>query len=177
MHRRLCECPFATNVPEGAKAYTLADDFTLQEVATIAAHQPVLVEAIGLVTFTGSGEIAYATSPSDAALRGTYVQLPLYVGDYVLGQQEGQWGLVRQTKASTLAPFDVYAQVDSQAAFIPLGLTASSIEDVDVTVPSMVAKYYDLQGRQLVDLTNVQKGQTVIARFANGTVRKMVKRE
>ena len=174
---RMLMLPFATNVPEGAKAYTLADDFTLQEVATIAAHQPVLVEAIGLVTFTGSGEIAYATSPSDAALRGTYVQLPLYVGDYVLGQQEGQWGLVRQTKASTLAPFDVYAQVDSQAAFIPLGLTASSIEDVDVTVPSMVAKYYDLQGRQLVDLTNVQKGQTVIARFANGTVRKMVKRE
>jgi len=170
---RLLMLPFAANVPAGVKVYALADDLTLQEVTEISAHQPVLVEATGAITFTGSGDVSYAASPMTNLLRGTYVQIPLYTGDYVLGQKEGQWGLVRQTDTSILAPFDVYAQVDSSDSFIPLGLTATGIVDLtSETLPDAV--YYDVQGRRLKNLEDVQKGQIVIIR-KGGQVIKMMK--
>lgn len=170
---RLLMLPFAANVPAGVKAYILADDQTLQEVTEISAHQPVLVEATGAITFTGSGDVSYAASPMTNLLRGTYVQIPLYTGDYVLGQKEGQWGLVRQTATSTLAPFDVYAQVDSSDSFIPLGLTATGIVDLtSETLPDAV--YYDVQGRRLKNLEDVQKGQIILIR-KGGQVIKMIK--
>ena len=170
---RLLMLPFAANVPAGVKAYILADDLTLQEVTEISAHQPVLVEATGAITFTGSGDVSYAANPMTNLLRGTYVQIPLYTGDYVLGQKEGQWGLVRQTATSTLAPFDVYAQVDSSDSFIPLGLTATGI--VDLTTETLSdAVYYDVQGRRLKNLEDVQKGQIILIR-KGGLVIKMMK--
>ena len=170
---RLLMLPFAANVPAGVKVYTLADDLTLQEVTEISAHQPVLVEATGAITVTGSGDVSYAASPMTNLLRGTYVQIPLYTGDYVLGQKEGQWGLVRQTATSTLAPFDVYAQVDSSDSFIPLGLTATGIVDLtSETLPDAV--YYDVQGRRLKNLEDVQKGQIILLR-KGGQVIKMIK--
>ena len=170
---RLLMLPFAANVPAGVKAYILADDLTLQEVTEISAHQPVLVEATGAITFTGSGDVSYAASPMTNLLRGTYVQIPLYTGDYVLGQKEGQWGLVRQTATSILAPFDVYAQVDSSDSFIPLGLTATGI--VDLTTETLSdAVYYDVQGRRLKNLEDVQKGQIILIR-KGGQVIKMMK--
>jgi glucuronoarabinoxylan endo-1,4-beta-xylanase len=170
---RLLMLPFAANVPAGVKVYTLADDLTLQEVTEISAHQPVLVEATGAITFTGSGDVSYAASPMTNLLRGTYVQIPLYTGDYVLGQKEGQWGLVRQTATSILAPFDVYAQVDSSDSFIPLGLTATGIVDLtSETLPDAV--YYDVQGRRLKNLEDVQKGQIILIR-KGGQVIKMIK--
>ena len=170
---RLLMLPFAANVPAGVKAYILADDLTLQEVTEISAHQSVLVEATGAITFTGSGDVSYTASPMTNLLRGTYVQIPLYTGDYVLGQKEGQWGLVRQTATSTLAPFDVYAQVDSSDSFIPLGLTATGI--VDLTTETLSdAVYYDVQGRRLKNLEDVQKGQIILIR-KGGLVIKMMK--
>ena len=100
------------------------------------------------------------------------MQLPLYVGDYVLGAQDGQWGWMRLTAASTLSPFDVYAQLDSKEAFISLGLTATGIVDVTADETSDVA-YYDLQGRRIKSLAEVQKGQVVIVR-KGGVVKKIV---
>ena len=171
---RMLMLPFAANVPEGVKAYTVSDDFICQETTTIAAHQPVLVEATGFVTFKGSGEVAYATSPLDASLRGTYAGLPLFAGDYILGQKDGQWGWVRQTAVSTLAPFDAYAQISSQENFIPLNLT-TAIEDIDVASPSLATEYYDLQGRRIANISNIPAGQIIIIRSADG-VRKWIKK-
>lgn len=171
---RMLMLPFAANVPEGVKAYTVSNDFICQETTIIAAHQPVLVEATGLVTFKGSGAVAYATSPLDAPLRGTYAGLPLFAGDYILGQKDGQWGWVRQTAVSTLAPFDAYAQISSQESFIPLNLT-TAIEDIDVASPSLATEYYDLQGRRIANISNIPAGQIIIIRSADG-VRKWIKK-
>jgi hypothetical protein len=132
------------------------------------------VEATGLVTFKGSGAVAYATSPLDAPLRGTYAGLPLFAGDYILGQKDGQWGWVRQTAVSTLAPFDAYAQISSQENFIPLNLT-TAIEDIDVASPSLATEYYDLQGRRIANISNIPAGQIIIIRSADG-VRKWIKK-
>lgn len=129
--KRLVVLPFNAAVPEGVKAYGIADDWTLQELTSIPAHQPVLIEAAASATFLGQGEVAYATSPLDAMLRGTYVNTFLSVGDYVLGQQNGTWGLLRLTDNVTLSPFEAYARpAGTSAGFIPFvmstGITPTS---------------------------------------------------
>ena len=116
---RLLMLPFSAVIPDGAVAYSFADDLTLVQMRSIPAHTPVLVEGNGELTFTGSGEVAYTTSPLDAVLRGTYCQQQLYSGDYTLGQRDGQWGLVRLTADATLLPFGVYAHPATTADFVP----------------------------------------------------------
>ena len=117
---RMVMLPFAANVPDGAKAYTIDDNMALAQIDDIPAHTPVLVEASESVSFTGSGRVAFAKSPLTATLRGTYTQIPIYAGDYVLGQQNGQWGFVRLNADDRLSPFGVYAQISSSASFVPL---------------------------------------------------------
>lgn len=172
---QLLMVPFEADVPAGVRAYTLSEDLTLQEVTTIAAHQPVVVQAQGEVTLCGSGQVAYAVSPLNDWLRGTYTSAPLYVGDYVLGQQDGQWGLVRLSSASTLAPFGVYAHPTSDADFLPIEMLTTGIEDVEQTTADgrqAVGEVYDLQGRRLQG--TAAKGQLVIVRMADGRVRKVL---
>ncbi|MBR3530231.1 MAG: hypothetical protein IKN83_02585 [Bacteroidaceae bacterium] len=151
---RMITLPFAADVPASAKAYIIYDDYEIEELTTIQAHQPYLIVANGTITFTGKGDISFARSPMDALYRGTYTQLPIYPGDYLLGQQDGQWGWVRQTDVSVLHPFDVYAQISSNESFIPLGdIIVSSVPSI-ATSPSSPSYYYDLQGRLLPSLSS-----------------------
>jgi hypothetical protein len=169
--------PFAASIPKGVKVYTIADDLTLQEQDAITVHQPVLVVSNGdgsqSVTFTGSGDVAFARSALDNQFRGSYVEIPLYAGDYMLGQVDGQWGWKRLTAASELTPFDVYAQIKSQEAFIPIdsftsGITGTAADNVSP------AQYYDLQGRRIISPANLSREQVIIMHTADGKVRKMV---
>ena len=115
---------------------------------SIPAHTPVLVEGNGELTFTGSGDIAYATSPLDAVLRGTYCQQQLYSGDYILGQRDGQWGLVRLTAATTLLPFGVYAQPATTADFVPL-VSPTFISSPQQEKSEGVPVFYNLMGQKV----------------------------
>jgi len=121
---RLVMLPFQAAVPEGASAYALGADMALTPLTSIAAHQPVVVQAPGTVVFRGSGATGYAVSPLTDMLRGTYTAAQLCQGDYVLAQADGQWGLKRVTTTdATLHPFEAYAQLSATDDFIPL-LTA-----------------------------------------------------
>ena len=146
---RMLMLPFEAAVPQGVTAYTVNDDRTLQPITTITAHQPVLVAGNGEYTFVGTGDVSFAISPLNANYRGTYTQIPLYEGDFVLGQEQGVWGFTRLADRSVLMPFDVYAQfpVDSQP-FLPLDLTNTGISDVvDRSVnPSVV---YNVMGQRV----------------------------
>jgi hypothetical protein len=141
--------PFSANAPEGVKVYSISDDLSLVEMRSVPAHQPVLIEGRGEVTFTGEGEVSYSASPLDAVLRGTYAAAPLFAGDYVLGQQDGQWGLVRLTSASTLSPFGVYASMTATDAFLPFfgdgftGINTISLNDKNSGV------IYNLKGQRV----------------------------
>ena len=146
---RLMMLPFVAQIPEGAKAYVVNDDMTLEQMRSIPANRPVLVEAMGEATFTGQGDVAYATSPLTDRLRGTYTGTQAYAGDYVLGRQDEEWGLVRLASSSMLVPFDVYATPASTAAdFIPLGLSASGIATITAS-PSAAATAYNLMGQRI----------------------------
>ena len=168
---RLLMLPFNATIPEGAKAYTLGEDLALQQMRSIPAHTPVVIEANGDVTFTGSGcEVAFNTSALDASMRGSYIQCPLYKGDYVLGQRDGQWGLVRLSEAATLQPFDVYATSASQEDFIAFDMTGMGVGAPLYDASGSSETCYDLQGRRIDNAAN-SRG-IVIIRSSNGKVRK-----
>ncbi len=146
---QLLMLPFSAALPEGARAYKIADDLSLQEMRSVPAHEPVLIDAASEVTLTGSGEISYSSSPLSAAIRGSYTSVPLYAGDYVLGQQDGKWGFVRLTENATLSPFGAYAHPTSAEAFLPLDLTPSGINDVQATTNNTRHTTYNLMGQKV----------------------------
>ena len=139
--------PFNAVIPDGVKAYRISDDLSLEEISSIPAHTPVLIEAQGEMVFTGQGEVGYVNSPLTDTFRGTYTPIDLYKGDYVLAQQNGQWGLRRIDTPTTLHPFNVYATLSSQAAFIPLSIS-SGIKTI-ATEGNASDTVFDLQGRQM----------------------------
>ena len=118
---RLLMLPFHANIPDGARAYFIGDDLALQQMRSIPAHIPILIEGNGELTFTGTGDVAFTTSPLTDRFRGTYTATMTYPGDYTLGQQGGKWGFVRQTATAPLMPFGVYIQPDSSESFIAIG--------------------------------------------------------
>ena len=145
---RLLMLPFNAVIPENAKAYTIGDDLTLTQMRSIPAHTPVLIEAQGEVVFTGQGEVGYFTSPLTNIFRGTYTPITLYAGDYLLDYQNSQWGFRRLNTNTTLGVFDVYASLNSQAAFVPIASDALGITTITSEGESPI-KVFDLQGRQI----------------------------
>jgi len=149
--------PFAAEVPTGASAYTLDANQKLQAVTTINAHQPVLLLAAGAVTIEGSGAVAYAPTPQEGPLYGTYATTTLQTGDYVLAQQDGVWGLQRVTTSAVVKPFGAYARLSSTADFLPLDLTSTGIGMTSLSrTPAAV---YNLMGQKVSDS---QRGIVII---------------
>ena len=146
---RLLMLPFAAELPQGVYAYTIGADMTLLPLTAIPAHQPVLVEAQGVVVLKGSGAVSFARSPLADLLRGAYTQIPLYEGDYLLGKQNGEWGFVRQNTSATLTPFGVYVQLSSMASFIPLNLSVTGITDVRQDADTQSVPLYNVMGQRV----------------------------
>ena len=155
---RMLILPFDAIIPEGAKAFVFDENLSLVQMRSIPANQPVLVEGRGELTFTGSGDVAFYRSPLTDSIRGTYTTMPLFVGDYVLGQNDGQWGFVRLTAASMLEPFGVYMQHTGSEPFLALdpssmGIDAPFMENGEnnngqiSNLKSQIPITYDLQGR------------------------------
>ena len=146
---RMVVMPFDAEVPEGISAYTLDTDLHLQPATSITAHQPVLVAGEGSVVFRGSGEVSYVASPLDATLRGTYIATTLQADDYILAQQDGQWGLKRLTAPATLMPFGVYAQLSSSEPFIPFDFDPTAI--IGITTDATATDAFNITGRKATD--------------------------
>ena len=144
---RLLTLPFNAPVPEGAEAYLLTSDLKAEPVSIINRHEPVLVAAQGEVTFTGSGEVSFATSEPNVLLHGTYTPIPLYAGDYMLTQQNGVWGLQRLTTASSLTPFGAYAQPSGTDEFLPFDLTQTGIRIMEA--PTGHQRVYNILGQKV----------------------------
>ncbi len=156
---RLLMLPFAAEVPQGVKAYSMGDDLALTAIDAIPAHQPVLVANLKTstinpqsftMTFSGDGEVSFAKSPITNKLRGTYTPISVFAGDYVLAQQDGQWGLKRVTATTVLNPFDVYVSLSSQETFIPIEIPGTSVKG-------------DVNGDGVVDVADIASIISVMA--------------
>ncbi len=162
---RMVMVPFDAAIPEGVKAYAIDQDLNISPLSSITAHTPCLLQSQGDVTLTGSGTVGYGISPLDAPFRGTYTAAPLFAGDYVLAQQDGKWGFRRLTSPATLMPFDVYAQLQSSTAFIPIVGDVSGISSVLTDGGTRTNALYDLQGRRVQNPTRglyIRNGRKVL---------------
>lgn len=61
--QHIVQLPFLSTAPEGVNVYALTDDLIPIAVTIVPAHQPLLVEGEGVVTFLGSGEVSYSPCP------------------------------------------------------------------------------------------------------------------
>ena len=147
---RLLVLPFKTAVPTHAKVYTFdAEMHPIAQTDSVEAHQPMLVDAHSYLSFTGSGAVSYTTAPLSSPLRGVYTATPLYVGDYIVASQDGQWGFERVTSASTLLPFDAYATLSTSDAFVPLNVEATGIRTIHTATQDQPTKVFNLMGQQV----------------------------
>lgn len=131
--KKMIMLPFTCNIPDNAKAYLLNDNMEAEPTTTIPAHQPVLVDADGEVTFTGSGEVAYAATNFNHHHQGTYIQRTLYPGDYVLDQKDGQWGFLKLSETTTIMPFDAYALLSNTNEFVAIDFGTQGINEITTT--------------------------------------------
>ena len=159
---RMVTVPFDATIPEGVQAYLIDADLHLTALSSIPAHTPCLLQAQGDIVLMGTGTVGYSASPLDAVFRGTYTAASLFADDYVLAQQNDQWGFSRLTTAATLQPFDVYAQLPSTEAFLPIQDVSLGIaENPPLDLWSLATNgtqeisnlksqtIYDLQGRRV----------------------------
>ena len=156
---KLVALPFAAVVPENVKAYKVNNNYELLPTENIEANQPVVIVANGEVVIEGSGSVNAVTAEQSDMMIGTSVEVPLYAGDYVLGNVDGKWGFVKLTAASKLVPFGVYAQLNSASDFVAFDLSATGINNVTSDLRSHDNRAYNLMG-QRVSLTN--KGLVIV---------------
>lgn len=171
--------PFNAVIPDGAYAYIISEDMKLVMMRSIPANTPVVVEGQGELVFTSNGaEIEYVASPVDNVIRGSYAESQLFVGDFVLGQSNGQWGFVRLKTPATLQPFGCYAAFDTTDDFIPLDMKETAIKQYADTSDSHYI-LYDVTGRVVdgCNMPNANSRNTIlIQHYKNGTVRKFIVR-
>ena len=167
---RFVMIPFTAAVPEGVQAFAVDDDFWLNKIDTIPANTPVIINAMGSVTITGSGEVSYASSPLNARFRGTYVGINLHEGDYVLDCADGIWGLSRVTADREAGPFGVYANLSSKDSFIPLHGDVLAVEPIWADA-GPEDEIYDLTGRKVTNPNPVpgiyiKNGKKIVVSYA-----------
>ena len=93
--------------------------------------------------------MSFAISNTADVVRGTYVPAPLYLGDYILQQQDNRWGLARMTQG-TLEPFDVYVlPLTESATFIPLKLPTQGIVELTTTNAGNNPHTYNIMGQKV----------------------------
>ena len=82
-------------------------------------------------------------------------------------RKKEQWGWVRQTSASVMKPFDVYAQFPASAeSFLPLDLTNTGISDV-VERSVFSSAVYNVMGQRVSGAKKglvIQNGKLLIKR-------------
>lgn len=147
---RMLVLPFSAAVPEGVTAWRLSYGtiITAEPLTQIPAAEPVLVMGNGQFTFEGSGTVDTPHKPGDEHLRGTFAAIPLAAGCYVLQQQNGRWGFVRQQADVELPAFDAWLLPQGAAApsFIPVDVS-SGIRSLLVPNAAGSRPFCDLQGR------------------------------
>ena len=158
--------PFNAELPAGMKAYTCeaaGDTLALNEVKTLVANTPYLVEGKGSFEFSGYG-LAIKDTYENASLTGTYAEVAAPVDSYVLQQLDGVTAFyhVAEGKQPKVGANRCYLTVPAGTAKAPMfsisrGEDTTGIENSTLNAPSTVI--YDLMGRRV---TTMVKGSMYI---------------
>ena len=170
--------PFNAAVPSGLKAYNVeainADNtIAVEEVTSVVAGKPVLLEGEGTFTFEASGAsvAASAGALSNGILTASYAGLDVTGGGYVLQNQEEGVAFYKFEGARSMKPFRAYipATGASGAKTLNIGIGESTgimaLNHADATT----VVRYNAAGQKL---NGMQKGLNIV-KMSNGEVKKV----
>lgn len=131
--------PFEANIPSGVNVYLMSPGATAVSGTQISngiipANTPVLVNATGNITFTGTGNISTPKAITVNQLNGVYHTIKVPANSYVLETENGITGFYKVTAGSEpmINPFRAYLTEENTytASVLPLNFGVLGTENV-----------------------------------------------
>jgi len=151
--------PFEATIPDGVKAYTLqysASDVTCTLISgnIIPANTPVLVNATGTYTFTGSGDVSMPEATQEDSLQSVYIAQNAPIGSYILSTDNNTPSFNRIAAGSsypTIMPFNAYlVAAVASASQLPIIFTDGTAIPLIVFEKEKDNTLYDLMGHRII---------------------------
>lgn len=168
--------PFATELPEGVKAYTCAavegSKLTLTEVEKLEANKPYLIEGAWNATVTGDAQ-GTALNYTEGIFTGVYSDTKAPADSYVLLNKNNKLGFYKVVaeKEPTVTANHAYLTVASNArdAFFFDEDETTGIDAIKALADGD-AEIYNTNG---VRIPSLQKGMNIV-KMGNGAIRKIM---
>lgn len=172
--------PFDADVTGDVEAWELtgidgSNRIQGEKVTTIEANKPVLLKNEGTLVLTAkSGTVAYAASPSNGLLHGTYTAETVSAGNYVLQNLDDGVAFYRvmDSDKPTINPFRAYLTTPSAAPklFFSFDGETTGVKDVRSKMSDVRGVIFDLLGRR-----TQTKGLNIV-RMSDGSFVKVVRK-
>lgn len=133
--------PFEANIPSGVNVYlmspgTTAISCTPVSNGVIPANTPVLVNATGNVTFTGTGNVSTPKAITVSQMNGVYHTIKVPANAYVLKTENGVTGFYKVATGSEpmINPFRAYLSEENTYAanILPLNFSVLSAKETEL---------------------------------------------
>ncbi|WP_312172790.1 T9SS type A sorting domain-containing protein [Chryseobacterium sp.] len=133
--------PFEANIPSGVNVYlmspgTTAISCTPVSNGVIPANTPVLVNATGNVTFTGTGNVSTPKAITVSQMNGVYHTIKVPANAYVLKTENGVTGFYKVAAGSEpmINPFRAYVSEENTYAanILPLNFSVLSAKETEL---------------------------------------------
>ncbi len=168
--------PFSATIPEGATAYNLTEvsgsDITAENVTSITADAPVLLNGTGTFTFTGSDAAVAATGSepvSNGLLRGVYATGYVPADSYVLQNGTDGLGFYKVATVETISvnPFRAYLTTPSGARALRIIYSQDATGISNLQTAGADDAVYSLSGVRVAQPTKgifVKNGKKVVVK-------------
>ncbi|MEC5174832.1 T9SS type A sorting domain-containing protein [Chryseobacterium nepalense] len=133
--------PFEANIPSGVNVYlispgTTAISCTPVSNGIIPANTPVLVNATGNITFTGTGNVSTPKAITVSQMNGVYHTIKVPANAYVLKTENGVTGFYKVAAGSEpmINPFRAYLSEENiyAANILPLNFSVLSAKETEL---------------------------------------------
>ena len=138
--------PFEADIPSGVNVYlmspgTTAISCTPVSNGIIPANTPVLVNATGNVTFTGTGNVYTPKAITVSQMNGVYHTIKVPANAYVLKTENGVTGFYKVAAGSEpmINPFRAYLSEENTyvANILPLNFSVLSAKETELNQPKI----------------------------------------
>lgn len=133
--------PFEANIPSGVNVYLMSPGTTSISCTPVSngiipANTPVLVNTIGNVTFTGTGNVSTPKAITVNQMNGVYHTIKVPANAYVLKTENGVTGFYKIAAGNepTINPFRAYLTEENtfSANVLPLNFSVLSAKETEL---------------------------------------------
>lgn len=170
--------PFEANIPSGVNVYLMSPGTTSISCTPVSngiipANTPVLVNAIGNVTFTGTGNVSTPKAITVNQMNGVYHTIKVPANAYVLKMENGVTGFYKIAAGNepTINPFRAYLTEENtfSANVLPLNFSVLSAKETELNQsrvypnPAKAEIFVELKSRNATASIYDSKGSLIKA--------------